>query len=244
MACVLVLDVAPPWWGRARGVLVGVVAVGILGLMAFALTARAPRTPPSGIRLAPRQWLIGLTTLVILGCGVAMGLIGQDVVPALTLPSAPERASAIRTYRPCVARGCPTNVVFDAAGTRVDTAYAGGLFAMPVGGAGVTFAYDPAAPTHTMPDRDFRFGRGSGLAYAVAALAVLLAWSVGVVVNSRVRTRRGLAALAGAEIADAGMPGTTPRAITFASGARYPFMDTPELDAAIRRRSAGRDLDV
>ncbi|MEI2778606.1 MAG: hypothetical protein V9G19_22090 [Tetrasphaera sp.] len=78
--------------------------------------------------------------------------------PRTRCPASPEQVGVVRTYRSCVVRSCPKEV-FDAGGRRVDTAYPGSLVALPDEGTGATFAYDPAAPTHVIPLRDFRFGR-------------------------------------------------------------------------------------
>lgn len=184
----LVLAMLPPWLIGRTGmlILVSCIVIGaaVGGLLPWTrhLVGRG-----DGAQRQPRRWLIALSAAVLVAGAVVCGVLGQAVVASYTMPSHPARVEAISSYRPCHSRGCRGHVVFDAGGTRVDARYAGGLFARDPTGAGVPFVYDPADPTHVMPERDFAFGRGWGAVWFVLTAAAVLAWFAGVWANVRRR---------------------------------------------------------
>jgi hypothetical protein len=152
----LVALTLPPWTSRLSAWLVGGAIVVVAAVVTWVnpTWSMAPK-PATGIHVAARGWLIGLTTAVTTIGFLVLGLVAPAVVASHWLPAQPATVAAERVYRVGTSGG--QHVVFPVQGGRVDARYAGGVLgADPT--AGTRFAYDPAEPEHVMIDSQFRAG--------------------------------------------------------------------------------------
>ena len=179
-------QVFPPWSSKLIPMLV-VVAAGIL--LAIYLTRRPPLVNPyraDGTPTYSYLWT-GLALVVLLVAGVALSIGLAAMTAAYSLPRDPAVSPAIRTL-PCEGRGCSFSVVFEAGGREVTAPYAAGRAPGAIAKPGAPFAYDPAAPTHVMPQGAFEYGRATApTVVVVSGLAIAL---IPVVAEIR-RRRRG-----------------------------------------------------
>lgn len=230
----LVALTLPPWTSRLSAWLVGGAIVVVAAVVTWVnpTWSMAPK-PATGIHVAARGWLIGLTTSVTTIGFLVLGLVAPAVVASHWLPAQPATVAAERVYRVGTSGG--QHVVFPVQGGRVDARYAGGVLgADPT--AGTRFAYDPAEPEHIMIDSQFRAGRGVLLHVAIAVGLAMVLWCLTVGVSSAARRRAALRALVTDTIVEVGPAVSGKRQVAFAGGRRHTYAATPELDALLRGR--------